>query len=641
MSKYNCSNSSTFTTNSAHHANLKHVLHDLVSDAYANDSKGFNFTSSGANSSEAVYGSFTCIGDVSKKECADCIKDASLNSTRICGMTKVAILWYDQCMLHYSDSNFSSIVEMEPRLFGYNEENIENKDEFMSLLNKTMVHMASKAARHHPRKYSYCKAKFSREKTLYTFAQCVPYLSETDCQECLHNATSSLLSLQKGKIGGRLLLPSCIVRFENYPFSGSSSGKKHFPWKILAAILAATLGLMLPTYMMAKHLLRGRSGVLRRDSDNSIEEYPIVRRQITELHSLQLDLQTIEAATNKFSNDKKLGEGGFGPVYKGTLPGGQEIAAKRLSRSSGQGVKEFETEVELVAKLQHRNLVRLLGFSMERDETILVYEYVPNGSLDRLLFDPELCGQLDWSACYKVMVGVGRGLLYLHEDSRLRIIHRDLKASNILLDADMNPKISDFGAARIFSTEHSQANTNRIVGTYGYMSPEYMMFGHFSIKSDVFSYGVLMLEIITGKKSSQFSTLDGNEGLLDYVWKNWSNSMPSEVVDPALSSAYSMNEVIRCMHIGLLCVQDDMEDRPTIDSVILMLSSDSISIPVPQRPSFFFPGKKYRQEPCVPNSDQPNSKVDQSISKITVPWSLTDSDLADQVLCSQDFEAII
>ncbi|XP_039166681.1 cysteine-rich receptor-like protein kinase 8 [Eucalyptus grandis] len=596
MSKHYCSISSTFAPNSTYQANLKRVLHDLVSNASSIRDEGFFFTSS-----EAVYGSFMCRGDVLKGE------------------------------LRYSDVNFSSTVEMKPRLVGYNEENIENKDEFMKLLNKTMGHVVGEAAQHRPRKYGHQDVKFTREKTLHTFAQCVPYLSPNNCRNCLHNATTSLLSLLNGKIGGRMLLPSCFARFEIYQFYESSSkGKVPFPLKISAAIVAATVGLTPIIYMTAQHLVRGRRRrVLRRDSESSIEEYSIVRRQISELHSLQFDLQTIEAATNKFSNNSKLGEGGFGPVYKGTLPGGQEIAAKRLSKSSGQGVEEFKTEVELVAKLQHRNLVRLLGFSMESDETIVVYEYVSNGSLDHLLFDPELNGQLNWSARYKVMVGVARGLLYLHEDSRLRIIHRDLKASNILLDANMNAKISDFGMARIFNIDQTQASTNKIVGTYGYMSPEYLMFGHFSIKSDAFSYGVLMLEIITGKKNSQFFALDCDEDLLGYVWKHWSNRMPLEVVDPALRSAYPVNEVIKCMHIGLLCVQDDAEDRPTMDLVILMLNSNSIKIPVPQRPSFFFPGKKYQHEPFVLDSGQSNSKVDQSISEIASPCSPTDSDLAD------------
>ncbi|KAF5474703.1 hypothetical protein F2P56_006578 [Juglans regia] len=200
-----------------------------------------------------------------------------------------------------------------------------------------------------------------------------------------------------------------------------------------------------------------------------------IAKEIATADCLQFDFGTIEAATNKFSNDKKLGSGGFGEVYKATLPTGQEIAVKRLWRSSGQGVDRFKNEVVLAAKLQHKNLTALLGFCLEGEEKILIYEFLPNKGLDYFLYDPERQGQLDWSRRYKIIVGIARGILYLHEDSRLRIIHRDLKASNILLDGDMNPKISDFGMAKIFGVDQTQGKTRRIAGTFGYMSPEYAM----------------------------------------------------------------------------------------------------------------------------------------------------------------------
>ncbi|XP_031399119.1 cysteine-rich receptor-like protein kinase 10 isoform X2 [Punica granatum] len=373
-----------------------------------------------------------------------------------------------------------------------------------------------------------------------------------------------------------------------------------FSFIFIAAAVASVITSVVGCFLMQR---RGRK------SKNHIQEDPIVKSRISELHALQFPLCTIEVTTNSFSSDNKLGEGGFGPVYKGKLPSGQEIAAKRLSRGSGQGVQEFKNEIELVAKLQHRNLVRLLGFSLEREETILVYEYVPNGSLDHILFDSKISGRLDWSRRYKITVGVARGLLYLHEDSRLRIIHRDLKASNILLDADMNPKISDFGMARMFGADQIEASTNRIVGTYDYMSPEYIMFGHFSTKSDVFSFGVLVLEIITGKKNSSFDPQNSDEGLLGYVWKHWSEGISLKLVDPALGNSYATNKVIKCFHIGLLCVQDDPEDRPTMDSVILMLSSESTSLPLPQRPSFFFPSRKHKQTPLSLNLLQSTEKL--------------------------------
>ncbi|KAK1284774.1 hypothetical protein QJS10_CPB21g00783 [Acorus calamus] len=182
------------------------------------------------------------------------------------------------------------------------------------------------------------------------------------------------------------------------------------------------------------------------------------------------DLSTVAMATDNFSNANKIGEGGFGLVYKGKLEEDQEIAVKRLSRNSTQGLDEFKNEVMLIAKLQHRNLVRLLGCCAEGDERMLVYEYMPNKSLDTFLFDVTRSSCLDWRMRYNIILGIARGLVYLHQDSRFRIIHRDLKVSNILLDKEMNPKISDFGMARIFRGDHGEANTKRVVGTYGYVS---------------------------------------------------------------------------------------------------------------------------------------------------------------------------
>ncbi|XP_059642131.1 cysteine-rich receptor-like protein kinase 10 [Cornus florida] len=320
------------------------------------------------------------------------------------------------------------------------------------------------------------------------------------------------------------------------------------------------------------------------------KRYNVGNDMIT-VQSLEYDLRTIEAATDNFCDNNKIGEGGFGAVYKGMLPNGQEIAVKRLSKSSGQGENEFKNEVILVAKLQHRNLVRLLGFCLERQEKILIYEFVPNKSLDNFLFDPEKGKQLDWSRRYKIISGIARGILYLHEDSQLRVIHRDLKASNVLLDGDMNPKVSDFGMARIFGMDQTQGNTNRIVGTFGYMSPEYAMQGQFSVKSDVFSFGVSILEIITGKKNRSFYQSYGVEGLLGYAWKHWRDGTPLELMDPTLKDSYSRDEVIRCIHIGLLCVQEDMDVRPSMSSVVHMLNSSFDTLPLPQQPPFFVRGR--------------------------------------------------
>ncbi|KAB1211847.1 hypothetical protein CJ030_MR5G010024 [Morella rubra] len=230
-------------------------------------------------------------------------------------------------------------------------------------------------------------------------------------------------------------------------------------------------------------------------------------------------------ATDKLSIENKLGEGGYGPVYKGVLPNGQEIAVKKLKQASTQGFEEFQNEVMLTAKLQHVNLVRVLGFCIQRDEQMLIYEYMPNKSLDFYLFDPIRRYLLDWQKRIDIIEGVTQGLLYLQEYSRMTIIHRDLKPSNILLDGEMKPKISDFGMARIFTKDEHEANTGRIVGTYGYVPPEYIRKGVYSSKSDIYSFGILLLQIIGGKRNACYYGPDENLNLLEYEDANDRPSM--------------------------------------------------------------------------------------------------------------------
>uniref|UniRef100_A0A453MNP6 non-specific serine/threonine protein kinase n=1 Tax=Aegilops tauschii subsp. strangulata TaxID=200361 RepID=A0A453MNP6_AEGTS len=223
---------------------------------------------------------------------------------------------------------------------------------------------------------------------------------------------------------------------------------------------------------------------------------------IQSIDSLLLDLSTLRAATNDFGEGNMLGKGGFGMVHKGVLPDGKQIAVKRLCQSSRQGIGELKSEHVLVSKLRHRNLGSLIGVCLEEQEKILVYEFMPNRSLDTILFDSEKHKDLDLGRRFKIISGVARGLQYLHEDSQLKIVHRDLKASNILLDLDYNPKISDFGLAKVFGGDQSEDVTRHIAGTYGYMSPEYAMHGQYSAKSDAFSFGVLVLEIIMGRRNN-------------------------------------------------------------------------------------------------------------------------------------------
>ncbi|KAF6159112.1 hypothetical protein GIB67_032729 [Kingdonia uniflora] len=286
----------------------------------------------------------------------------------------------------------------------------------------------------------------------------------------------------------------------------------------------------------------------------------------SELELPTFDFLSIATATKNFSMDNKLGEGGFGPVYKGKLMSGKEIAVIRLSNKSNQGIGEFQNEIILIAKLQHRNLVRLLGCCVQRQETMLIYEYMPNNSLDSFIFDQARRSLINWEKRLNIVIGIAQGLLYLHRDSRLRVIHRDLKASNALLDSAMNPKISDFGMARTFGGNQTEANTDRVVGTY---------------------FGVLVLEIVTGKRNRLFEHHDHNLNLLGHAWKLWMEGKSLEIIDRSTGDPLQISEELRCIHVGILCVQEDPEDRPTMSSVLLMLGSKDILLPEPKRPGFY------------------------------------------------------
>ncbi|XVF44496.1 hypothetical protein PTKIN_Ptkin02bG0128100 [Pterospermum kingtungense] len=407
---------------------------------------------------------------------------------------------------------------------------------------------------------------------------------------------------------------TCSPSFQWDPKDGCIQGPFHDNIQMISAVLESPLEKQKPLYLIflvvtaavlfifctafALYLeRRRRTG--RTQGSLELSLYNIERRVIDFISSGEFkeddkkdidvpyfDLESILVATDNFAETNKLGQGGFGPVYKGKLPRGQEIAIKRLSRASGQGLEEFKNEVVLIAKLQHRNLVRLLGYCVQGYEKMLIYEYMPNKSLDSFIFDRTRCVLLNWEKRIDIILGIARGMLYLHQDSRLRIIHRDLKTSNILLDEEMNPKISDFGLARIFEGKQIEASTDRVVGTYGYMSPEYALDGFFSIKSDVFSFGVVLLETISGKRNTGFYQAEKPLSLLGYAWRLWKEGRALDLAEKSLRQSCNTNEFLRCVNVGLLCVQEDPSDRPTMSNVLFMIGSETASLPIPKQPAY-------------------------------------------------------
>ncbi|KAH0653588.1 hypothetical protein KY289_031266 [Solanum tuberosum] len=429
------------------------------------------------------------------------------------------------------------------------------------------------------------------------------HMSIKDCEtRCIRNCSCSayaysnstcliwfgdLLDLSHNFSGGRVL--NVRVRGSEPVTRGGSRNSAH-RHKVFVASIVSAISIILVLISIfffifeRKHLRRqgwknGTKAFIRSVSGlYSVEK--------SDMKLLQYNFQQIREATNNFHGEHKLGEGGFGPVFKGFLTEFGDVAIKRLSKRSSQGLEEFMNELKLIAKLQHKNLVSLLGCCVEGEEKILIYEYMSNCSLDKFLFDPSLKVTLDWVTRLGIIEGIAQGMLYLHKYSRLKVIHRDLKASNILLDQEMIPKISDFGMARIFGTDQTQANTNRVVGTYGYMSPEYVVYGQFSEKSDVFSFGVLLLEILSGERNSDFLMTEISASLLGWAWNKWKEGKILELIDPSIRETCDSNKATICILVALLCVQEIPVDRPTMSDVSFMLSNETTPIPEPKEPAF-------------------------------------------------------
>ncbi|XP_047955383.1 cysteine-rich receptor-like protein kinase 10 isoform X2 [Salvia hispanica] len=503
---FRCTSNGGYKNNSVYSANLNALLLSFSTNI---SDYGFHSASVGA-----VNGLALCRADQTLDQCRTCVESASRQVLQSCPSARQAVIWYEHCSLRYSDYPIHNTQTEDPTYLLINTQNASNGDAFKEDRARLLSDLTAQAANGtFELKVGAGARNLSRSEfsMIYALVQCTPDFSSENCRRCLAGHSQFLQSYIS--IGFRVLGPNCIICNGNN--TTLIQGKKDDNTAKVIIFIAVPVGATL-LFAACAIIIFTR----RRTKQSSAYKIAESADDICNVESLQYDFRIIRAATNDFSDANKLGQGGFGAVYKGKLQSGEEIAVKRLSRDSRQGNVEFKNEVLLVAKLQHRNLVKLLGFSMEGTERVLIYEFVPNASLDKFIFDPVKSSQLDWDRRYMIIRGVAKGLLYLHEDSRLRIIHRDLKASNVLLDGDMNPNIADFGMARLFKQDETQGNTSKIVGTYGYMSPEYVMHGMYSNKSDVYSFGVLVLEILSGQRSACIKNEENGEDLLTIILKH-------------------------------------------------------------------------------------------------------------------------
>ncbi|CAN6546219.1 unnamed protein product [Malus baccata var. baccata] len=330
-----------------------------------------------------------------------------------------------------------------------------------------------------------------------------------------------------------------------------------------------------------------------------------------DLHTGFFKFKQLKAATNNFDAANKLGEGGFGAVYKGELLDGTFIAVKQLSSKSKQGNREFVNEIGMISALQHPNLVKLYGCCIEGNQLFLVYEYMENNSLSHVLFGPEEgLKKLNWNTRYKICLGIARGLAFLHEESTLKIVHRDIKTTNILLDRDLNPKISDFGLAKLDEEEKTHIST-RVAGTIGYMAPEYALWGYLSDKADVYSFGVVALELISGKNNVKYRPNENFVCLLDWALVLQQNGNLMELVDRKLGSAFNKEEALRMIKVALLCANSSPALRPTMSAVVSMLEGQTLVHEVKINPSIY--GDELRFRAFTEDSDTTSVQSTQSL----------------------------
>ncbi|XP_054796498.1 cold-responsive protein kinase 1-like isoform X2 [Prosopis cineraria] len=564
-SSYNVSDVTIFNEN------LNTTMRSLRAQI-SNQSK-HSATAQAVKGNNPAYGVFQCRNYLSIKDCLACFDIAAVQIYNNCSVAATgARLIYEGCFLRYESSFFyDQSVDGGNHLMCGNRV-VKNSTELASTVQQVLKNLELAT----PRIPGYFAATItqvpnSNGSNIYAFAQCLETLTQSGCQDCLESGLRNF-QICLPNSNAKIFYAGCFMRYSTTAFfaanqttdlknilkQGGSTKKKAI---IGGAVGGASFILILFALL----------ALYRRSLSKRVHRVDVLGA--TELKGpVNYRYKDLKSATKNFSEENKLGEGGFGDVYKGTLKNGKVIAIKKLALEQSKKMDEdFESEVKLISNVHHRNLVRLLGCCSKGKERFLVYEYMRNNNVGQFLFG-ENKGSLNWKQRYGIILGTARGLAYLHEGFHICIIHRDIKPNNILLDDDFQPKIADFGLARLLPSDQSHLNT-KFAGTMGYTAPEYIMHGQLSEKVDTYCYGVVILEIMSGQKSGELKD-DDREFLLQRAWKLYDREMHIEFVDKTLdASEYDAEEVKKIIEIGLLCTQASPASRPTMCEVVDMLES--------------------------------------------------------------------
>ncbi|PIN06262.1 Serine/threonine protein kinase [Handroanthus impetiginosus] len=610
-SQYNATNTADFFNN------LNATFSDLRTQLSSGGGRRFA-TAQQARSSNPAYAMVQCRNYMSQPDCLACY-DAAVSLIRNCSAANGARVIYDGCFLRYESNNFYDQTT-QPGNVQICGNRTAPQAATLAVEAQALLRDLEVAT---PRINGYFAATTRQvlnggNLTIYGVAQCAETISQTGCQDCLTVAYGNIDGCLPNA-DGRAIDAACFLRYSDMPFfadnqtiditpflggGGNSSKEK----AIIGGAVGGGGGLILILIAVFLWYKFSRKPKAARRGDIL---------GATELQGPNIySYKDLKAATNNFSEENKLGEGGFGDVYKATLTNGNIVAVKKLDISYSRAKADFETEVRLVSNVHHRNLVRLLGCCSKGSELLLVYEYMANGSLDRFLYGNKR-GALTWKQRFDIIFGTASGLAYLHEQYHVCIIHRDIKPSNILLDDEFQAKIADFGLARLLPENQSHVST-KFAGTLGYTAPEYAVHGHLSEKVDTYSFGVMILEIISGRRSSDMNVDSDTEYLLEEAWKLYDTGMHEKLADDTLdANEYKPDDLKKMVEIALLCTQSPPSSRPTMSEVLVMLISDSsVEKKAPKRPSFSY-GNRVPVMNTSTSTGSPTSNATASLSHFT------------------------
>ncbi|KAK9272646.1 hypothetical protein L1049_003022 [Liquidambar formosana] len=520
-----------------------------------------------------------CMDDLSGEECDICFTQINTLLSG-CFPSTGGRIYLDGCFIRAENYNFfreTISTDDDMKRCG---NTIDSRHQF----GDTAMEVISKLIQQAPGNRGYAEYhNKSDDVSVYGMATCWKTLDHDLCAVCLNNASKSAISCLPST-EGRVLNSGCFLRYSDYEFANDP--KKHkdkddiyrYVSYVLASVAICTLAIAIGFFVGILAYTR------HNHPNNSLGMNMESSVYMRSMQFLQFKYLTLQKATEQFNEAHKLGQGGFGEVFKGTLPDGREIAIKRLYISGKCGSEEVLNELDIISRAQHRNLVRFLGCCFTNIDSFLVYEYLPHRSLDYILFDPEKKKELDWKKRLAIIIGTAEGLEYLHKDCQVRIVHRDIKASNILLDIRYKPKIADFGLARFYSCNKTPVST-AIAGTLGYMAPEYLAQGRLTEKVDVYSYGVLVLEIVSGEQNNKFSSKESLDTLVTAAWKHFQSNTVSEIIDESMDIA-DLEEIKRVVQVGLLCTQEFPCGRPSMTMIVQMLRQKDVELPTPNKPPF-------------------------------------------------------